>query len=109
MAQMRRYTDEVGYFQEDTRNEAVTVSNTSVKIADVRPERKVIYINNTSNASDKIITVVFGNQSAVVNAGQVLAVGDISADSSDGNYQCYQGVITAICAVAGGQLSIFER
>lgn len=99
----------MGYEQEDTRNELVLVGVDSVIVAEARPDRISIYLRNTSANAVDIITVVFGNQTAVLLAGQVQNPGDTSVDSNNADYKCYQGVITAICATADGQLSIYER
>lgn len=99
----------MGYEIEDTRNELVLVDDVSVVIAESRLNRIGIKIKNTSSNPTMIITVNYGNNAAVVNAGSVLDVREFDSDWNSENYKCYQGVITAICAVAGGQLSIFER
>lgn len=99
----------MGYEIEDTRNEAVAVSDTSVIIAEARLNRIGIKIKNTSSDPSMIITVNYGNYAAVANAGSVLDVREFDSDWNSENYICYQGIITAVCAVAGGQLSIYER
>jgi hypothetical protein len=105
-----------GALQERTRSEAVTVGTTSIVVAPVRhtePIRRSITIRNTSDDPTKIITISFGDRQAIDNAGIVLKQFESFTDSQDGNtsegYLPYQGQINAICAVANGTLSIYER
>jgi len=102
------------YFQlqEPTRNEKLAVGATSVVVAETRNvdnPRKVIILRNTSDNAAKIITVHMGQGVAVAEVGIVLKQNEAVTDSSESGYKCHQGTITAICAVADGQLSIFER
>lgn len=91
------------------RNDVVAVSTTSVEVAPAR-SRKMIFIRNTSDDDTKIITVHLGYGVSVANYGIVLKRNESFADSNSGdNYVCTQGTITAICAVAGGQISVVER
>jgi len=94
-------TDEI------TRNEQITVGTTNVRVADER-KRKVIYFKNTSTGT-QVITVVFGRYTAEANKGVVLNVGESVIDSDSENYECFEGVITAISTAAGGKLSVYER
>lgn len=89
------------------RNEQLAVGTTTVRVADTRA-RKVIYLKNTSEGTQKI-TVVFGRHLAVANKGVVLDVGENVIDSDSENYKCFRGVIMAISSAADGKLSIFER
>jgi len=98
--------------QEAARNDQVDVTTSNGKIADARNELKPrvsIVIRNTSASTADIITVNFGFNTAVANKGMVLQQNESISDSSENGYQCWQGVITAICATANGKLSIFER
>lgn len=98
--------------QEASRNEQVSVTTTQGKVADARNELKPrvsIVIRNTSPNQADIITVNFGFNTAVANQGMVLQQNESISDSSENGYQCWQGVVTAICATANGKLSIFER
>lgn len=101
-----------GALQEITRAETVNVGATSIPVAPARlttPNRKVIVIrNNSSNAAD-IITLNFGQNAAVSNAGLILRQYESFVDADDGGYQCYQDQINAICATANGVVAIFER
>lgn len=98
--------------QEPTRNESVAVGVSSIVISSARQgalPRKSIAIRNISPNAADIITVNFGQQQAVANAGVVLRQNELTTDSDAGNYQTFQGVITAICATANGLLAIYER
>lgn len=101
--------------QEPTRNESLTVSNTSVQVAQARQfqdqPRKVITIRNIADDPTKIITVNLGANPAVANQGIVLRQYESFTDSQDGGYMPWQGTITAICAVASAtaDLAVFER
>jgi hypothetical protein len=101
-----------GALQEITRNESVAVGVASIVVAPMRstlPKRKVITIrNNSPNAAD-IITLSFGQNAAVANAGIILKQYESMTDANDGGYECYQDQISAICATANGVLAIFER
>ena len=89
------------------QNAIVAVGVTSVQV--IRAQARVaLYLKNTSTAGQNI-TVVFGNNSAVLSQGQVMAVGDVISDSNDAGYECWQGQINAIADAAAGQLSVFER
>lgn len=99
-------------FDEPTRNEIQAVGVTSAIIVPVRNvlnKRKVIQIRNTSDDDTKVITINLGSNPSVANAGIVLKRWEAFADSSETGYECWQGAITAISAVAGAQVSIFER
>ena len=106
-----------GGLQERIRSDVVTVGTTTTIVSSVRntaPKRRVITIRNTSDDASKVITVSQGNNPAINNAGIVLRQYESFTDSQDGSadqggYDAYQGQFNAICAVAGGQLSIFER
>jgi hypothetical protein len=72
--------------------------------------RRTILVRNSSVNVNEIITVHLGNAPAVAGAGIVLKPEGSFSDSTSEGYECFQGVITAICAVAGpGSLSIMER
>ena len=99
---------------DETRNDAITLTNTSVQVAVGRP-RRAIYFRNSS-AGVQVITVVPSNiQAAVDGYGIVLKPGEFFMDSSvagendDNGYRCYQGPYQAISTAAGAILSIFER
>lgn len=97
---------------EPVRNESVTVGTTSLIVSEQRVQpnkRKVIVIRNISADAAMIITVNMGYQSATNNTGIVLKQFESFTESTDSGYECYQDQISAICAVAGGNLSIFER
>lgn len=99
--------------EESTRNEALTITNASQVISNSRPDRsrKAITIRNIADDATKIITVNFGAQQATANAGIVLRQYESVSDSSETGYECFQGTITAVCAVASvtADLTIFER
>jgi len=99
--------------QEPVRNEKVAVANTSKVIAEARNslnKRKFILIRNTSTNANEVITCHMGQNVAQDNIGIVLRQYESFMDSNETGYECHQGVITGICAVAGpGQLSITER
>jgi len=97
---------------EGTLNDTIAVGTTSIPISSQKSEqhpRKVIILRNTSPNATDIITVNFGGTLAVANKGIVLRQYESCSDTQDGGYKPYQGTITAICATATGQLSIFER
>lgn len=97
---------------EPARNESVTVGTSSVIIAEQRVQpnkRKSITVRNISSDATMVITVNMGYQSAVANTGLVLKQYESFTDASDSGYDCFQDQISAICAVAGGTLAIFER
>lgn len=102
----------ISYFQDPARNDKVAVGVSSTIIAEARNEanpRKTILIRNTSDDPTKIITVALGLTQASAENGIVLKQNESFSDSSETGYVCFQGTITAICAVADGQLSIMER
>lgn len=97
--------------QEPIRNEKVSVGITSSVIAEARNQnnpRKSITIRNISSDATKIITINFGQNVAVADNGIVLRQYESVTDSSESGYQCFQGTITAIAAVAG-EVAIMER
>jgi len=98
--------------QEITRSEQLTVTTSSSIISPARqtlPKRKVLTVRNTSAAATSIITISFGQNSAIANAGIVLRQYESFTDAQDGQYDPYQGQINAICADANGLVSVFER
>jgi hypothetical protein len=103
------------FVQEASRNDQMTVTNTSIEIANARQfaemPRKVITVRNVADDPTKIITVNLGANPAVAGKGIVLRQYESFTDAADGQYQPWQGTITAICAVASvtADLSIFER
>jgi len=97
---------------EPVRNEQIDVVATSSVISYARNAsnpRKVILIRNTSAGAASIITINMSQNAATANNGIVLNQNESFSDSSETGYECYQGVITAICADANGKLSIMER
>ena len=98
--------------QEATRNETVAVGVSSVRVSDacndVNPRKNIVIRNTSPNAAD-VITINFGYNPAVASQGIVLNQNEAISDTTEAGYQSYQGVITAICATANGQLSIMER
>lgn len=104
----------IGTPQEATRNEQLTITNSSSTICDARTgdnARKVLIVRNTSDDATKIITLNLGAKPAVANQGIVLKQGESFVDAQDSGYLPFQGTITAICAVASAtaDLTIFER
>lgn len=99
-------------WQPPARNTIVLVGTSSITISEQRnklnPRQAFVFANNSPAAAD-IITLNFGGNNAVANAGIVLHQGDICTDSNSGEYDVHQGTITAICATANGSLSVFER
>ena len=100
--------------QEPTRNETLAVGTSSVVASQKRAlnpgqKRKNIVIRNTSPNATDTITIALGFTQAVANNGIVLRQYDTWMDTTESGYECYQGVISAICATGTGQLSIFER
>lgn len=105
-----------GAMQERSRNEIVNVGVSTTVVSPPRqtaPHRKTILIRNTSDDATKIITVSFGDRPAIANAGIVLRQYESFSDSQSGSlidgHVPDQSQINAICEVAGGQLSIYER
>lgn len=99
--------------QEPTRNDVVSVPNSTTLVSPSRNEenpRKDILIRNTSTDPTYIITVNLGLSSPVAGAGTVLRQYESFMLSQDAGPRIFQGSITAICAVAGpGTLSVMER
>lgn len=101
-----------GSLQEITRSDIVLVGTANTIVSQPRnttPKRKVITVRNTSAAAASIITISFGQNPAINNAGIVLRQYESFTDANDGGYECFQDQINAICADANGQLSVFER
>jgi len=95
-------------YSEPTRNDSITVGTTAIE-ASPQKGRKVIYLKNSSTSSTAVITVAMSPSLAVAGSGVLLAQGEFIVDSDTGNYQCWQGVITAVSNEAGATLAIFER
>lgn len=99
-------------FDVPTRNEIVAVGASSVNVCLKRngENRRLFFlIRNTSDDVTKIITLHLGQSAAVVNAGIVLRQNESYLESTDKGFECHQDGISAICAVAAGQLSVVER
>lgn len=98
-----------------TRNEQLTVTNASQVVIKPRGEgdneRSLFVIRNTADDDTKIITLHIGEGASVANYGIVLKRGEVYAENTDAAFKCWQGAITAICAVASAtaDLSIMER
>jgi hypothetical protein len=95
-----------------TRNEKVAQGLTSAVVCQARQEatkRTTFIIRNVSSADADVITLGLGFRSVVAENGIVLKKGEHYSESTDNGFQCWQGEISAICATANGQLSIFER
>jgi hypothetical protein len=88
---------------------AVGLNSTIITFArNAQNKRRDYIIRNVSDNDADIISVTRGFQGAVNNSGIVLKKGETFFESSD-KYDCYQGVITAICATANGKLALSER
>lgn len=100
------------YIQEQTRNETVLVNTSSKTLSDARnsqnPRKNIVIRNISPNAAD-IITVNLGFSNATNDAGIVLNQNEAFSDTTDLGYECYQGVITIICATANGKVAVYER
>jgi len=100
---------------ENTRNESLAVGTANITVSRSKhtfsneARRTMIVIRNNSDDPTKIITINFGIGQATAGNGVVLRQYESLTDTTDSGYICYQGEITAICAVAGGSLSIYER
>lgn len=97
-----------------TRNEAVTVGTSSGQVCGPKPDdeatrRKVMVIRNTSDDDTKVITIALGGLAVTANNGIVLRRYEHYSESTDAGFKCWNGSVQAISAVAGAQLSIFER
>lgn len=90
----------------ESRNDLLDVHNTNVVISQAT-ERVRLYLRNSSTGG-QVITINLGYNEAVALQGIVLKAGDSFVDSNSGNYQVWQGVITAIGSAANGKLSIME-
>jgi len=98
--------------QEPVRNGSVAVGLTNVTVCDARNghnPRKALMIRNISTNANDVITINLGMQTATANTGIVLRQYESFTDSTDINYECFQGTISGICATANGVLAIFER
>lgn len=107
-------TDEVGFIQEPIRHELFTITSSSQVIAQARTQqnpRKSIIIRNVADDATKIITIHRGLGSAVANTGIVLKQYEQYGEFTDMGLPCFQGTITAICAVASvtSDLAVEER
>ena len=92
------------YEQKINVNKVVTIGTASVLVAG-KSSKKVIYLRNTSTAT-QIITILFDNISdAVAGTGIILAPGEYILDSNSEGYKCWNGDIKAISSAAAGQLS----
>ena len=87
------------------RNAAITVGVGPTNVANAQ-NRTVIYIKNTSPAA-QTITVVLGD--FAINAGIILAVGDVYYDSDGDRYQCWRGPIICYGADAAAAISLHEH
>lgn len=100
------------YIQESTRNESVLVAASSKVLSEARngvnPRKNIVIRNTSPNAAD-IITINLGYTPATAGAGIVLNQNEAYSDSTESDYESYQGVITAICATANGKVAIYER
>jgi len=100
------------FIEEQTRNDKLAVTATSVIVSDsrnaVNPRKNIVIRNTSPNAAD-IITINIGFSTATSSFGIVLNQNEAFSDSSESGYQCAQGTISAVCATANGQLSIYER
>ena len=103
----------LGYITEPVRNEVVSVPNTSTQLCEQRlavNKRKVLFIRNTSTNANEVVTVHLGAEAAVAGTGIILQQNESFTDSTSEGYECFQGVVNAICAVAGpASVSIVER
>lgn len=98
--------------QESIRNEVLAVGTSSVKVSesrnDVNPRITILARNTSPNATD-IIYINLGLSTATTGSGIVLRQYESYTDTTGEGYVAFQGVITAICATATGQLTIMER
>jgi len=94
---------------DNSRTESVAVGTSSVKAADIASpsaKRTQIIIVNTSTTAK--ITLAKSGNAAVAGAGIVLNPSGTYAESTDGGYKCYQGMINAISDIAGGTIAVTE-
>lgn len=91
------------------RNDSFSVGTSSTVILPANPRRRSFAIVNSSSDDTKTMTIHFGSAVAVANKGLVLFQRQSYAESDGAGFFCFKGEITAICAVASGQLSIIER
>jgi len=99
-------------YQDEARNEAVSVAASSKIISEKRNEanpRKMIIIRNISAAAASVITINLGATSAAANTGIVLRQYESFTDCTGEGYTCFQGTISGICADANGNLAVMER
>jgi len=98
---------------DSARNEIKAVGTTSVEVCTSRvgmsDPRRDLWVRNTSPNAADIITLSIGDQKAANNYGIVLYQKEAIVISQDAGPQIPQGRVSAICATANGQLSIFER
>lgn len=94
-------------FQENTRNDTVSVGATSVLVSPAADRTSYCIRNSSPNAAD-IITLHLGFGVAIDQKGIVLKQGMTATDSDAFNYRCHKGTITAICQTANGVLSVYE-
>ena len=90
------------------RNDQVSVGASSTIIEQENNQRKAIVLRNSSTGG-QIISISFGELSAVASNGIVLSPGQAFSDADSENYTCWKGRIQAISSAVGGVLSVFAR
>jgi len=89
-----------------TRNDSISVSTTSLQVANDRyGKRTMLSITNTSAAA--VITIAKGEVVAVAGAGIRLQPNNVYTESNDSGFRCWQGPIQ-IVADAAGTIGIVE-
>jgi len=81
-----------------TRNSTVVVGTAQVEVLAENFDRTAFYITNTGGAA---VTLVKGNAAAAVGAGIVLQPNNTWFESKSEGFQCWQGRVQVIAAVAG--------
>lgn len=94
---------------EATNNKQVTVGTTAVNVLQNDPNRKVIYIRNSSSSSTSKVTLFYGDGTPVTDTGIVLTKGDYQVESDSDGFVCWKGTIRAISNEANSTLSVFTR
>lgn len=100
----------IGSFQDQTREEEISVGETSQMIAIYRTagQRKVLVVRNTSE-DQTVISIAFGDKQAQNGKGIILKQNESFTDASSEGYQAFNGAVNAIASSANGKISIFER
>jgi hypothetical protein len=98
--------------REQSRDDSLVIGTTVVMVAEPRTGinyRQELLLRNVSTDPTMIISISTAPKIAAVNEGIVLRQYESVGWSRTMDYFPPQGAVTAICAVAGGALTVHER